>query len=115
MAKRRGSKVQLSTVEHESIGVALAAIGDLCGIPQVERILRVPACAAFLELFAAAQAVSDHTSSGRTREEAIDAAAGELGIPTETLRSRIKANRKKAFGTDDIGSDSNLPERRRAA
>lgn len=98
MAKQ--SRVDVTLLEAESIGAALDWIADLIDVPrhQRERVLRLPAVAGFLELVTAGSAVSDHRAAGRSRRRAIEAAAAELGCPTDTLRKRIQRSRKKGGG-----------------
>lgn len=98
------------------MGAALASVCELLGVPRSEDAARVPAVSGFLEIVTAAQAMADYRAMGHTREGAIEATAIELGIPLETLRSRIKNARKAAYGTKrESRATSHLPPTRRAA
>lgn len=74
----------------------LADIAELLGVP-ASRVPHIPAVAAVLDMVVVALRVEELTAGGHTRDDALRLAAGHLGIPVETLRTRVKRWRRNAY------------------
>jgi hypothetical protein len=93
----RHVRASLDLIVAASLSEAVGEVAELLRV-QPQQALRAPAVANFLEMLLAAEAIANARAQGMSLEAATARAAAELGMPSETLRTRLRDARRHATG-----------------